>query len=79
MGYEKVCDNVCVFFRVIKHLTEGTYDGFTLGLSPGNRSHPEEGIYSSCHFSEISAFIQMRGAPRKLFFPASIESQLSSA
>ena len=54
--------------------------GFMVGLflvSPGNRHYPKEEIYGNPHFSEISAFSQMKEALRKLF-PLSVESQMSS-
>ena len=90
MGYKKVYDNVCtqmsdlcISFRVIKTKTGGIYGRVILGLSPGSRSHPGEEIYNPGHFSEVSAFIQIRRSPRRLsffffFFPLSVESQLSS-
>lgn len=54
--------------------------GFMVGLflvSPGNRHYPKEEIYGNPHFSEISAFSQIKEALRKLF-PLSVESQMSS-
>lgn len=49
-----------VFFKVIKFPWRGFYGRFTAGLSPGSRSHPKEEIYGSSHFSEVSAFSQIR-------------------
>lgn len=47
----------------------------TLGFSPGRRSLLEERIYVNPHFSEASAFSQIREVWR--LFPASVESQMS--
>lgn len=47
-----------VLFLVIKLPWRGLHSRFTLVLSLGSRSHPKEDIYSSSHFSEVSAFSQ---------------------
>lgn len=72
MGDKKVCDNVClcgvsrlsVFFMAMKLLQERVYGRFTLGLSPGIRSEPKEGIYGGPRVSEVSAFGQIVEVPR---------------
>ena len=45
---------------------EGTYGRFTLSISAGSRSCPNEGDYGSSHFPEVAAFSQVRGALRRL-------------
>lgn len=55
MGEKKVCSilvyaslsGLFIFFIVVKLLQEGIYHRFTLGLLPGSKSCPEEGIYGS--------------------------------
>lgn len=65
-----VCTRVsdfCIFFRILKYPAGEIYGRVTLCLSPGTRLYPEEVIDSHRHFSEVSAFTQVRGALRRLF------------
>lgn len=65
----------CIFFRIIKYPAGEIYGRVTLCLSPGTRLYPEEVIDSHGHFSEVSAFTQVRGPLRRLSC-TSVESQV---
>lgn len=76
MGDKKVCDDIYVgrckwsFPFLHDHETsprERIYGRSTPDLSLGNRCQPEMGIYGCPHFSEVSAFSQIREA-REGFF-----------
>ena len=59
----------------MKYPAEEIYGRVTLCLSPGTRFYPEEITDSHGHFSEVSAFTQVRGALRRLSC-TSVESQV---
>lgn len=58
----------CIFFRIIKYPAGEIYGRVT-------RLYPEEVIDSHGHFSEVSAFTQVRGPLRRLSC-TSVESQV---
>lgn len=47
-------------------------------LLSGDQTHPKEGIYGGSHFSEVSAFSQLKEAPERPL-SASTASQISLA
>lgn len=67
-----------VFCRVITLSWRAIYSTFTFWCLSWRRSCPEEGIYGRFHFSEVSAFSQLRDVPRRVL-SASVQLLMSSS